>query len=501
MSNIASNQLFLLIKSLSKQEKRYFKIFSNRHSSENNNYYKLYQIISKQDEYDEQEVIDNLKDQKFVNRLSIAKTRLYDQLLKSLNAYHANKSIDSELLYILMSIEVLYNKALYKSAWKKLNRGINLAEKHEKLELSLQFYNWKHKLLEKENYEGFDSNKLEILSNKEDGILTRIKTYQKLWFVKSKLFKVLFYNGSKSLENAGMFDHFLKKNIGPINKNNLSIRSRFLLHHIYSAFYYSTKNLDKSYDHLKKNYELIEKFPQLFVDKPFNQISVLTNLAFIGFKLGKYDEIIPLLSKLKNLKKLVEDFDLNIQIKWFYSYYRIYLALKSSELSIEIKEERMENIHNGLRKFNGKIPTFRRLDLEFALSVYYFNLGETRTALRGIHAVLNELNSKINPDMFYAARFFYLILLFEMDKTDYLNIAWNSTKRSLLSKNRLCADTLVFKEFFNRLCKNEHSDLYLLLDRFIDALNGLKSNTYLEYFDFKKWAVDKRENFKTLLAS
>ena len=402
MSNKASNQLFLLIKSLSKQEKRYFKIFSNRHSSDNNNYYRLYQIISQQEEYNEEEVYEKLKDQQFINRLSIAKTRLYEQLLKSLNAYHSNKTIDSELFSILMSIEVLYSKALYKSAWKKLQRGFKLAQKHEKHELVLQFYKWKHKLLEKENYESVDASKIDILWNAENDIVEQIKTYQKLWFIKSKIFKIIFYNGSKSGKEVGMINLFLKKHIDSINKNNLCVNSEFLLHHIYSAFYYSTQNLAKSYEHLKSNLWLMEKHPQMFVDNAFSQISVLSNMAFIAFKLRKHQELTPLLLKLKNLKSLVEDSDINMQIRWFYSYYSIYLAMQSEKNQVEVNEMEVNQIYKGIEKYSEKLPVFRRIDLEFALSVYYFKVGETRTALRGVHAILNEMNSKMNPASFPA---------------------------------------------------------------------------------------------------
>ncbi|RLD27419.1 MAG: hypothetical protein DRI54_01095 [Bacteroidetes bacterium] len=497
MSNKASNQLFLLIKSLSKQEKRYFKIFSNRHSSDNNNYYKLYQIISQQEEYDEEKVIEKLKDQQFVNRLSIAKTRLYDQLLKSLNAYHSSKTVDSELFFILQSIEVLYHKALYKAAWKKLQRGLKLAKKYEKYELTLQLYKWEHKLLEKENYESLDSDNLDLMWNAESTVVDQIKIYNKLWYIKSKIFKILFYSGSRTRKNIAMVNLFLKKNIDSIDQSELSVRSKFLLHHIYSAYNYSVNELEKSYDHLKLNLQLMERFPWMFVDNPYTQISLVSNMAFIGFKLRKNEDINSLLIKLKELKKAAEASDVNLHIRWFYSYYSIYLAVKSAHQSIKIDQFEINQIYKGLDKFEDNLPTFRRLDLQFALSVYYFKAGETRTALRGVHSILNELNSKLNPEMFFAARFFYLVLLLEMEKIDYLNVAWTSTKRSLSANKSLSPEGFVLKEFFDQVCKNGQPDLYTLLEKLIANLDNLKLNRYIEYFDFKKWAIDKKESFQT----
>ncbi len=62
MSNKASNSLHELIKSLNKSEKRYFKVFSSRHTiGEENSYIKLFDFIDKMDEYDEEELFKCFK--------------------------------------------------------------------------------------------------------------------------------------------------------------------------------------------------------------------------------------------------------------------------------------------------------------------------------------------------------------------------------------------------------------------------------------------------------
>mgnify|MGYP000023314336 CR=1 FL=1 len=55
-----SNELFQLIKSLTKSEKRYFKLSSSLQSGEKN-YMKLFDIIEIQDEYDEPAIKQKFK--------------------------------------------------------------------------------------------------------------------------------------------------------------------------------------------------------------------------------------------------------------------------------------------------------------------------------------------------------------------------------------------------------------------------------------------------------
>ncbi|MGZ6540063.1 MAG: hypothetical protein ACXVEB_16925, partial [Bacteroidia bacterium] len=98
MSNKASDNLFQLIKSLNKSEKRYFNLYASRHTiGEKNNYIILFEAIDKQSEYDEELILKQFKKETFVNKFSIAKSRLYDVVLDSLTAFHSGSSIDAQL--------------------------------------------------------------------------------------------------------------------------------------------------------------------------------------------------------------------------------------------------------------------------------------------------------------------------------------------------------------------------------------------------------------------
>lgn len=112
MSNKASASLHRLIKSLTKPEKRYFKVFSSRHViGDQNNYLVLFDAIDRQSEYDEAKLLKKFKNEPFVKRFSIAKSRLYNAILKSLDAYHANSSVEAQLKRQLHCAESCTTKA------------------------------------------------------------------------------------------------------------------------------------------------------------------------------------------------------------------------------------------------------------------------------------------------------------------------------------------------------------------------------------------------------
>jgi hypothetical protein len=495
MPNVASNQLFLLIRSMSKQEKRYFRIFSSRHSNEKNNYYTLYQVIERQDEYDEEAIIKLLKSHHFVNRLSIAKTRLYDQILKSLSSFHAQKSIDSDLFFTLQSIEILYSRALYKAAWKKLNSGIKIAEKHEKHEILLQFNKWKQKLIEKDNYQSVDLKHIEEWQAADKTILKQIKAYNALWHVKSKIFKILFYGNENSPKDFLSIQLLMEENIDPLDVNTLSVRSKFLYHHIHSAFNFAKKDLAESYKHLSQNLGLLDQFAWLFADNPYAEVSILSNMSYIGIKLGMKDEIKPIFDKMKVWNDHLDQSDENLRVRWFYSFYSIYLIKHINASTCSLEDAEIGVIQEGLDHFDDKIPELRKADLKMMLSVFYHKAGDNRLALKTVHDLLNELSSKQNQQLYFSARFYYLILLIELEKKDYFEVAWHSTKRMLKTTAYKANEADVLSLFFDDYAKKE-------------SINPLSSLSIIEtgmtdenpFYNFKEWAAKKRTELNNALS-
>ena len=73
MANKYSSHLFELIKSLTKAEKRYFKLFVARHTSSGpNNAQILFEHMESMDDYDEEALLEKLKSHAFTNKFSIS---------------------------------------------------------------------------------------------------------------------------------------------------------------------------------------------------------------------------------------------------------------------------------------------------------------------------------------------------------------------------------------------------------------------------------------------
>ena len=126
-----SADLFLLIQSLSKVEKMYFKKYTSMHvRGEVNNYTRLFNAFEKQKKYNEKKIISSFRNERFVKQFSVAKNYLYNLLLESLESFH--ESAESKLNSAIERVDILYKKRLNDQAAKIISSAKKIALHYEK---------------------------------------------------------------------------------------------------------------------------------------------------------------------------------------------------------------------------------------------------------------------------------------------------------------------------------------------------------------------------------
>ena len=126
MANHQKDFLFVLIKSLSKSEKRQFKIFASRlETSSNTKFIELFNILDKSEVYDEKMILKNGLIKKV--QLSNLKSYLYKQILVSIRLNIPSQNIRYQLREQIDFAVILYNKGLYKQSLKILDKTKALA--------------------------------------------------------------------------------------------------------------------------------------------------------------------------------------------------------------------------------------------------------------------------------------------------------------------------------------------------------------------------------------
>ncbi|MFN0187421.1 MAG: hypothetical protein ACKVQV_01835, partial [Bacteroidia bacterium] len=126
MANHQKDSLFVLIKSLTKSEKRQFKIFASRlETSTNTKFIELFNILDKGEVYDEKLILKSGLIKKI--QLSNLKSYLYKQILVSIRLNIPSQNVRYQLREQIDFATILYNKGLYKQSLKILDKTKILA--------------------------------------------------------------------------------------------------------------------------------------------------------------------------------------------------------------------------------------------------------------------------------------------------------------------------------------------------------------------------------------
>ncbi len=123
----ATESVYLLIRSLSQSEKRFFKLFSSLEGRDKN-YIRLFDAIDKQKNYDEEKIKQRFSKEKFIRHLASEKNYLQKQILRSLRVYHSEATEEMHVRALNADAEILYNKWLLPMAEKAARKALAAAE-------------------------------------------------------------------------------------------------------------------------------------------------------------------------------------------------------------------------------------------------------------------------------------------------------------------------------------------------------------------------------------
>src|SRR5687767_814008 len=179
MATRATDILFQLIHSLEKSEKRHFKLYIKRSSSnENLKIVQLFDALDKMKEYDDVALLKKLPSvQK--TQLSNLKAHLYKQIMASLRLLKSTESIDLQLNEQFDYAHILYKKGLFHQSLRILERAKEIAKGHQKINFLLQLINLE-KRIEMLHITRSMQDRAESLSNEAVDVSIQINTVARL---------------------------------------------------------------------------------------------------------------------------------------------------------------------------------------------------------------------------------------------------------------------------------------------------------------------------------
>jgi len=498
MPKESTTDLFDLINTLSRSEKRYFKIFSTRHNiGDQNNYLKLFDEIEKQKDYNEKDIQEKFKEEKFIKQLPRIKNYLYEIILRSLDSYYSEDTADSKLKKLLHYASILHRKRLYKQCKKSLNKAKEIAYRFEKFHKVLEVLKWERKLIISKPYSKKIVKELNSLLDEEKKLMEIINNINHFSDLYYHLITQQKKGSARREDEISIYEDIIKDKLLQNEDNIKSITARIFYYYLKSSYAFAKGNFKETYNFAKKLKDIMEENPDQINEEPNKYLSALNNYITICFLTNKYDELVESFNKLSIIS---DDLPFNttedIVVKIFTHSYNLGLNTYINRGEFNKGIQIVTDIEEGLEKFEGKLGEADLLVLYYNLAYLYIGAEQYNNALTWINKVLNYPDKELREDLHSFSRILNLIIHFELGNQDLLVHAVRSTYRYLLKNKRLNKfeeSILDFLKKSNKIDNNEKFRSYF--EELMVEITKLSYDPFerqaLDYFDFIAWLESK----------
>ncbi|MBI2268735.1 MAG: hypothetical protein HYU69_00080 [Bacteroidetes bacterium] len=421
-----SKELFALIKSLSKSEKRHFKLFTSMHGKgDENNYVRFFDVIEQQKEYDEEKLI---KTEKYISDLSVIKVRLYNAILRSLRTYNANISFTNKLKAEIDYIEILRDKGLLEQAEKMVAKAKKKAEKYGQLLSLLQIMELEDRLMRRKNYYNVPFVQVEQVIKTMLSTVEKYKNQTEYLLLDHQL-----YLGPDSTKKRAMKDRLLSD-----EKEAQTYQALFSFYLCYCQYYEYTGDRIQIYNFRKKLVSLMEKHPHNIELIPERYIACLGNLINSQNQLKKFDEAFQTIQKLKALPENFPSLNENARNRLFIITNSVELVHYNNQGKFEKGIEVVKQIKSKFHIYEGTRYTLSDfIHINYSISIVYFGSEEYNMAIKHINNIINRQNIDYRSDVYSMAKVLSIIIYYELGHAELLQYAVRSTFRYLQKRNIL----------------------------------------------------------------
>lgn len=503
-----SDELFRLIKSLTKSEKGYFKKFAAKNASgSKKNYIILFDAVDNLEEYDEDELKGKI-DKTLYKQLPVYKVYLFNLILKSLDNYGLFNNAESKLNDLITNIRTLDSKALYKEAIKYLKKAKEMAYKYNKTKYILELLIIERNILMQLPDKNVVENRKRIYEESKALAKTLNKYFEYSWLSDRMLIYVEqkgdFSSEEKKQEIQKIMNHPLIAN----ESNADDYLTKTYFYHTHLFYNVGNENLEQVYCILRKEIEMMESQKYIIEDNPKNYISALINYLLFAHYTNKREIVRETLVKLNKVRKHWENKlppSTIIQTKLHISNTEMLIYRKTLEVNRGKAAARRAEL--ALKTYRKEVPAQAKAILLTNLCGFYFLIGDLENALKFNNMLLNDSSIAFRMDVLNFAKLFQLVIHFELENFDLLEYLCGTTCKSIRESGIISeAEEILFRFFRKALSGNEKEleDIYEeLLYKLKKSLNDPASKKLFSMFDFVSWAeskVKKEKLYNVLLS-
>lgn len=495
MPNRSVDSLFQLIHSLQKGEKRNFKLYVKRNSSnEDLKMIHLFDAIDKMTDYDEtalQKRIPSIKKQ----QLSNIKAHLYKQILTSLRLLRNDENIDIQLHEQLDFAKILYNKGLYLQSLKILDKAKEVARFYHQDSFLIQIISLEKKI-ETLYITRSMQNRAESLSAEADDVSVKRKKITDLSNLTLQLYSWYINNGhARNERDEEGVKAFFKKHLPQTDDTISGFYENLYLCQSYCWYAFIRQDFLMYYKYTQKWVDLFTGQPHMLPVETGHFIKGIHNLLNALFDLRHFKKFDVVLKQFEDFSHSdVANANDNSHIQTF-----VYLNIAKINRHFMVGTftqglALVPMIEEKLDEYSLYLDRHRVLVFYYKIASLYFGSADYEACIDYVQKIINW-KVDLRNDLQCYARLLHLMAHYELGNYELIEYLARSVYRYMSKMETL---TVVEEEMF-RFLRNRFAPASKGLQKefteLLERIKGLEKNRFetraFAYLDIISWLESK----------
>jgi hypothetical protein len=487
MPKIQKDNLFDLIKSLSKSEKRQFSLYAGRLGvNEQAKFMQLFAILDKQSQYNEAQILTHKEISK--KQLSNLKGHLYKQILISLRLNPIHQNIRLQIREQLDFATILYHKGLFSQSLKMLERAKAIALEHEEKNMAAEIIELE-KVIESQYITRSISNRAELLVTESALIGSLNEISSQLSNLSLQLYSLFLQKGYvKTDAELKYVNEFFQSRMPALQRDLLGFRERLWYYNAQLWYNFIIQDFLACYTYATRWTELFYRAPKMIDLNPVFYLRgaqyLLESLFFIGdvsrFKtaLSRFEQTLdqPTFPQRDNVQSLA------FLYRYGHKFNAHFMAGTFDEgLSL------VEPVLQGIQHYREKIDEHHIMIFYYKIACLYFGCAQYKKCIYYLSLIIENKSLGMREDLLCFSRILNLVAHYEAGIDYQIERLIRSTYKFLIKMEDLHEVQRAMISFIRSLTqvypheiKNSFKGLHKTLSQYKDDPFERRSFLYLD---------------------
>ncbi len=486
--------VFDLIKSMSKAEKRNFKLYATRLAgNQQAKFLTLFDFLDSSDEYDEAKVLQRCPIKK--EQLPNMKAHLYKQILVSIRLLNVQHSQSMQLREQLDFARILYDKGLYRQSDKLLEKVREQALEIEEYSIALEVTDFKLRIdmlnVTSEMTATSDLSYRQLLD-----ICSRVETIAELSNTTVRAYSLYQKLGyARTQKDLDLIIHYFKPRLEAYVGRKMSFLEKFYYYQASVWYYYIQHDFARCYRYSRLWVDLFEANPRMKILMYDNYMKGCSRILDGYYMMWKHKHFV------ENLAHFEREFETLSRLNdnaYILSHRILYTArIHQSFMEGTFKEGLwlVRELEQFIDHYSKHLNIHYKMLMNYKIACLYFGDGNYVKCMEYLARIIGTKDPQVRRDVQCYARILNLIASYEAGIDYNLDYQIRSVYAFLVKMNDMHAVQREMLQFLKKLntfyADHLKDELKILYERLKPYENHPYERRTFYYLDILSWLESK----------